>query len=127
MRFFSCPQVTSEPPVQLASNYHATPCGVYGDSNALLLGLLQAQVLLNTLKIQGFPEKVEDQLKSLKIPTSVEKAMQQNVMNVCLFDAEQVKLGHKIKDPERPAFNFPRMYGMTDLRRKYVTKIIFVF
>lgn len=91
---------------------------MYGDSNALLLGMSQAQILLNTLKVQGYPEKIEDQLKNLKIPTSVEKAMYQSVMSACLFDPEQVKLGHKIKDAERPAFVFPRLFGISDLRRK---------
>lgn len=78
----------------------------------------QAQVLLNTLRIEGYTEKMEDQLQNLKIPTSVEKAMYQSVMSACVFDTEQVKLGHKKKDLERPAFNFPRIYGISDLRRK---------
>lgn len=48
--------------------------------------------------------------------------MYPDVQNRCIlkshmFDAMQVKLP-KIRDPERPAWNFPRVYGITDKRRK---------
>ncbi|XP_063704454.1 large ribosomal subunit protein mL37 [Culicoides brevitarsis] len=110
------PEIVPEAP-KLPENYHSKPCGVFGDSNALLLGMPQAQILLNTLKIDGYPEKLEDQMEKLSIPTNIERAMYQSVMNVCLFDPEQVKLEHRKKDPERPAYIFPRIYGLTDARR----------
>jgi len=46
-------------------------------------------------------------------------------LNSHLFDAEQQKLP-KRKDPERPAWNFPRDYGITDRRvnKLLVTKLL---
>uniref|UniRef100_A0A336KZI8 Large ribosomal subunit protein mL37 n=1 Tax=Culicoides sonorensis TaxID=179676 RepID=A0A336KZI8_CULSO len=120
------PETEAAASSQLPPDYHETKCAVYGDSSALLLGMPQAQVLLNTLKIEGYPEKIEEQIKNVKIPTSVEKAVYQSVMSACLFDAEQKKLGYKIKDPERPAFNFPRIYGITDERKNRLLFLKFI-
>ena len=38
-----------------------------------------------------------------------------------MFDAMQVKLP-KIRDPQRPAWNFPQIYGIVDKRRKQNAK-----
>lgn len=35
----------------------------------------------------------------------------------CMYDATQQKLPVR-KDPLRPAWNFPRDYGITDVRKK---------
>lgn len=50
-------------------------------------------------------------------PEHVNTNVQSAIMTSHVFDAQQEKLA-KIKDPKRPAFNFPRVYGITDFRRK---------
>lgn len=52
----------------------------------------------------------------LKIPEPINKSMEEAVLMSHLLDAEQQKLS-KIKDPLRPAFNFPRVLGITDSRK----------
>lgn len=44
--------------------------------------------------------------------------MQESILAAHLLDAEQKKTA-KIKVPERPAFVLPRVYGITDSRKKY--------
>jgi len=101
----------------LPENWNNQPCYLFKDENVLLEGVAQAQALLNTLKVDGYPEKVEDFIHKTSIPTSVDKNLQQSILNACVFDAEQTKLRRKIKDPERPAYNFPRVYGISDHRK----------
>lgn len=88
------------------------------DENVLLEGVPQAQVLLNTLKFDGYPERMEDFIHKSVIPAGIDRNLQQSILNSCVYDAEQLKLGYKIKDPNRPAYNFPRVYGITDARKK---------
>jgi len=52
---------------------------LYGDSNVLINGREQTQVLLKTVIIDGFPEKIESQFASLKVAADVERSMQQSV------------------------------------------------
>lgn len=93
--------------------------GVYlfGDSNVPVYGVHQAQSLLKTLVIDGMPDKVEKQFNSVKLPSDLERSMQQSVLVSHLLDAEQQKTA-KIKDPLRPMFVFPRAYGITEARKK---------
>lgn len=102
----------------LPENWNQQICHLFGDENVLLEGVPQAQVLLNALKFQSYPEKLQEFIHKTAVPSTVEKNLQQSVLNACVFDAEQQKLGYKIKDLERPAYNFPRIYGITDLRKK---------
>ena len=90
---------------------------LFGDSNVLVQGISQAQVLLKTLVFDKFPEKVEDSFCNQKLPSDVERSMQQSVLISHLLDAEQQKTA-KIKDPLRPMRSFPRNYGITDGRKK---------
>ena len=92
-------------------------CYLYSDSNVLLDGVKQAQNLLNTLVFNEYPASMEERLAKLQIPVSLDRSMQQSVLSSHLFDAEQVKLEHKIKDLNRPAFNFPRLYGISPSRK----------
>jgi large subunit ribosomal protein L37 len=87
----------------------------------LLEGVRQAQNLLNTLVIDEYPTVVEERLAKIKIPISMDRSMQQSVLASQLFDAEQVKLYKKIKDPNRPAFTFPRLYGISSERKCNLT------
>lgn len=108
------------PEVQLDENhplYKREPCYLYGDRNVLLEGVRQAQVLLNTVVYDELPLKVEERVDKTKIPTQLDRSMQQSVLAALVFDAEQVKTG-LVKDPERPAFKFPRVYGISSERKK---------
>lgn len=80
-------------------------------------GIPQAQVLVNTQVFAELPEKYEELLTSQKIPSDVERSMQQSVLVSHLLDAEQKKTA-KIVSPLRPMRPFPRNYGITDTRKK---------
>lgn len=97
--------------------YKQQPQLFYDDSNVLLEGVTQAQVLLNTIVFDEFPDKIADAFENLKLPSDIERSMQQSVLVSHLLDAEQKKLA-KMKDPERPMWNYPRAYGISDTRKK---------
>ncbi|KAJ8948101.1 hypothetical protein NQ318_008454 [Aromia moschata] len=94
-------------------NWHNRPLLSYRDNNVLLEGLTQAKILTNTVQLKdGLPERI-----SLKNFTDGENNhIKSIILQSHVFDAEQKKLP-KIKDPERPAWNFPRSYGITQKRR----------
>lgn len=92
-------------------------CHTYGDTNVLLEGLQQAQVITKTVAINGLPPNVEQLLDSTKIPATTETFVQNAILTSHVFDAQQVKTA-KLKDPNRPAFVLPRVYGITDFRKK---------
>lgn len=95
-------------------DWHTEPLLFYKDENVLLEGLNQAKVLTKTVELQeGLPETIV--LKD--IPKEIDTFAKQIVKNSQIFDAEQKKLP-KIKDPVRYFFNFPRVYGVTQNRRK---------
>lgn len=107
-------------------NWHAKPCHVYGDSNVLLEGIPQAQILIKTIEINGFPKNIEEAISKLQLNSNVDKNVQNSILASHVFDAEQVKLP-KIKIPERPAFNLPREYGISHHRRRrlLIHKLLF--
>lgn len=90
---------------------------IFGDSNVLVQGVKQAQVLLKTAVFNEFPQKVEEAFESLKLPADVERSMQQAVLVSHLLDAEQQKT-IKIVNPLRPMRPYPRNYGITEARKK---------
>lgn len=94
--------------------------GLYliGDNNVLVEHMPQTQVLLNTLVIEGLPERVSKAFEKTKLPADLERSMQQSVLVSHLLDAEQQKLA-PIKDPLKPMRGLPRPYGITDARKKY--------
>lgn len=93
-------------------NYHVRRLLTYNDNNILLEGLQQAKALTKTVQLkEGLPESVCLNDLSKEINRYCKKI----ILNSHIFDAEQKKLP-KIKDPERPAFNLPRVYGITQER-----------
>lgn len=88
------------------------------DQNVLLEGTQQAQVLTNTIAVKEFPEHIDKFSKNLKLPDSIHSEVQKRIMLSCVFEATQQKLPKK-KDPSRPAWVFPRDYGIPDTRKKY--------
>lgn len=83
------------------------------DDNVLLEGLNQAKIITNTVEVkEGLPESI-DLDQSIK---GINRRVKEIILCSHLFDAQQEKLP-KIKDPLRPAFNFPRTYGITQQRK----------
>lgn len=97
-------------------DWHDRPVLSYKDNNILLEGLNQAKILTKSIELkEGLPERIVLKDISKKIDNRVKNI----ILSSCLFDAEQQKLP-KLKDPERPAWNFPRVYGITQNRAKLV-------
>ncbi|KAJ3647624.1 hypothetical protein Zmor_019491 [Zophobas morio] len=91
-------------------NWHDKTILTYRDNNVLLKGLQQAKILTNTVELkQGLPDFT---LKSTK---KIDRRVKEIILTSHVFDAEQ-KILPKVKDPERPAWNFPRVYGITQPR-----------
>ena len=89
----------------------------YDDSNVLVEGVQQTQALLKTLIFDELPEKMEQKFSTLKLPSDIERSMQQSVLVSHLLDAEQQKTA-KIVNPLRPMRPFLRNYGITEARKK---------
>lgn len=90
---------------------------LYGNSHVLVNGVQQAQVLTKSLVFDELPEKMEDVFYNLKLPSDVERSMQQSVLVSHLLDAEQQKTAKKI-NPLRPMRPPPRSYGISEKRKK---------
>ncbi|KAL1512698.1 hypothetical protein ABEB36_002246 [Hypothenemus hampei] len=106
----------------IIDNFHERPLLTYGDENVLLEGLTQAKILTNTVQIQeGLPSTFH--IKD--IPKEINRRVKKAILGAHVFDAEQQKLA-KIKDPEKPAWNFPRIYGITPERvfKLLITKLL---
>jgi large subunit ribosomal protein L37 len=103
-------------------NWHDRPCHLFRDSNVLLEGVAQAQVLLKTMVINELPTAMEEAVAKQKVPAQVDKAVQESVMAACVYDAEQKVLARR-KIPERPAYVLPRDYGITDGRKNRLLTI----
>lgn len=89
-------------------------CLTYKDDNVLLEGLNQAKVLTNTVQVQ---ENLPEKLAFKEVDKNFDSLVKHAIFSSNVFDAEQKKLP-KIKDPLRPSFNFPRVYGITEQRVK---------
>lgn len=98
-------------------DYQAEECYVFGDSNVLVEGVAQTQILLNTLVFKNLPDKMEESFVNIKVPSDVERSMQQSVLVSHLLDGEQQKT-EKIVNPLRPMRPYPRNYGITEARKK---------
>lgn len=78
-------------------------------------GLTQAKIITKTVELEeGLPET----LSKANITNDIDKKVKKIILNAHLFDSYQDKLP-KRKDPLRPAWNFPRDFGITDFRKKY--------
>ncbi|KAG6449976.1 39S ribosomal protein L37, mitochondrial [Manduca sexta] len=111
-----------ERPLPLDENhpeYKEIPCYTLKHTNVLLEGLSQAQVLTKTIVADGtLPPKIEE-LAQLPAPAAIHENVKKAILSANVFDCEQKKLP-KIKDPNRPAYNFPRILGITDRRRNQI-------
>ncbi|XP_050521092.1 39S ribosomal protein L37, mitochondrial [Daktulosphaira vitifoliae] len=95
------------------------PCLVFSDHNVLVQGLDQAKVFTNSVEpSSGLPQHLQDLFEAYKIPNQddhVKRIINASVM----YDSIQEKLPIK-KDKERPAWNFPRDYGIPTKRRVHL-------
>lgn len=96
--------------------YKKNPCSVLADHNVLVEGLDQMKVLTKTVETEdGLPRTVEN-LTPSENSVQNDKLVKRYILSSHLFDATLDKLPH-IHDPERPAFRFPRVYGVPFSRR----------
>lgn len=111
-----------EQPIPLDENhpqYKQKPCYTLKNTNVLLEGIAQAQVLTKTIIAENnLPPKIEE-LAQIPAPAAIHENVKKAILSSNVFDAEQKKLP-KIKDPVRPAYNFPRILGITDRRRNEI-------
>lgn len=109
-----------EKPIPIDENhpdYKERPCYTLKNTNVLLEGISQAQVLTKSLIVEGkLPSKIEE-LAELPAPSTIHENIKKAILSANVFDCEQKKLP-KIKDAVRPAYNFPRILGISDRRRK---------
>lgn len=97
--------------------WNSRKCHIFGDTNVLVEGMPQAQVLTKTVSVNGLPEKLQTSIDNIEISRETDRNMKNAILAAHLFDTEQQKL-EKLKDPLRPAWNFPRVYGITRQRKK---------
>lgn len=98
-------------------DYKERPCYTLKNTNVLLEGIAQAQALTKTVIAEGkLPSKIEE-LAELPAPTTIHENIKKAILSANVFDCEQKKLP-KIKEKERPAYNFTRILGISDRRRK---------
>ncbi|XP_022121277.2 39S ribosomal protein L37, mitochondrial [Pieris rapae] len=100
-------------------NFKERPCYTLTNTNVLLEGISQAQVLTKTVIAEDkLPPRIEE-LAQLPAPKAVHEGVKKAILSANVFDCEQKKLP-KIKDSERPAYNFTRILGITDRRRNQI-------
>lgn len=95
---------------QTHPDWHDEVCYLYRDSNVLLLGEDQAKCITKSVEIQN--ELPHDLSKVETLTKDMDKYIKKLILSSHVFDAEQKKLP-VVKDPERPAWVFPRTYGIT--------------
>lgn len=89
------------------------------DKNVLTFGKDQAQCLTKTLVVPELPENLQKRIDNVEIPTETEVQIKNSILQAHLYDAHQEKLP-KRKHPEKLMWNYPRDFGITDQRKKYV-------
>lgn len=92
-------------------------CYTFGDTNLLVEGMQQAQLVTKSMVVDGLPASVQQVIDNVKIPSQSDVFMQDIVRTSFLFQADQEKLP-KRRNPDKPMYNFKRDYGITNLRRK---------
>ncbi|KYM78433.1 39S ribosomal protein L37, mitochondrial [Atta colombica] len=100
---------------EIHPNWKAKACLVFKDNNVLQEGFHQAQILTNTVCLSNSSSNyIQDLFQDL--PEHVDNIVKRIIYTSNIFDAYQEKLP-KRKDPERPAWVFPRDYGITNRRK----------
>ncbi|KAF7998248.1 hypothetical protein HCN44_009646 [Aphidius gifuensis] len=99
-------------------DWHDKYCWQFDDHELLVQGTDQAQLLTKTILIKdSMPDKLETIMSNDCQTTNViDSFVEKTIKTSTIFDAEQKKLP-KLKDPTRPAWNFPRVYGITHVKK----------
>ncbi|XP_043471502.1 39S ribosomal protein L37, mitochondrial isoform X2 [Leptopilina heterotoma] len=98
-------------------NWHDFPCLMYEDNDLLVEGVPQGKVLVKTIQFEEeFPQRIESLFN--QCPENIHHLVLRSLLSSNLFDAYQEKLP-KLKDPARPAWNFPRSLGITSVRKSF--------
>ncbi|XP_070164605.1 large ribosomal subunit protein mL37 [Polyergus mexicanus] len=109
---------TLEPTIsvnKIHPDWKAQACLIFKDHNVLQEGLRQAQILTNTVcLLDNSSNYIQDSL--LDLPEYIDDIVKRIIYTSNIFDAHQEKLP-KRKDPARPAWVFPRDYGITNCRK----------
>lgn len=96
-------------------DWKAKACLVFKDNNVLQEGFRQAQTLTNTVCLSNSSSNyIQDLFPDL--PEHVDNIAKRIIYTSNIFDAHQKRLP-KRKDSERPAWVFPRDYGITNRRK----------
>ncbi|XP_043278339.1 39S ribosomal protein L37, mitochondrial [Venturia canescens] len=111
-------QLFSSPPPrdQNHPNWNEKPRLEHLENNVILDGVKQAQILTKTQVHSALPEKLENFHE--EISPEVQRLVTRYIYASHIFDAHQSMLPKK-KDPLRPAFVFPRIYGIPDVRKAH--------
>ena len=97
------------------SDSKAESCLTYKDHDVLQGGVSQACLLTNTLMVDDkLPEKIRN--LATDVPEYVDDLLKRMIYTSSVYDAQQVKLP-RLKDPSRPSWRFPRVYGITSTRK----------
>ncbi|KAK9509844.1 hypothetical protein O3M35_004747 [Rhynocoris fuscipes] len=104
---------------EIQPDYHEEPCLNYSDHNVLIGGLDQAKVFTNSCEMDLSLLPFSERLDSASIDSSQNSIIKRLIKTSLLFDATQEKLPIR-KDPNRPAFVFPRDFGITDKRKNFL-------
>ncbi|KAK2582744.1 hypothetical protein KPH14_005011 [Odynerus spinipes] len=92
-------------------------CLTYRDHNVLQNGTAQAQLLTKTIHINNeLPQQIIE--KEMDVSEDIHHLIERTIKTSTVYDAHQ-ELLPKRKDPNRPAWNFPRDYGLTDIRKTH--------
>lgn len=92
---------------------------LFSDSNVLVYGTKQAQVLTKSIMLNELPENIERKLETIKLPTEIERSMHQSVLVSHLLDAEQKKSPIRVSlRPDKPKHIIRKEYSITDNRKK---------
>lgn len=99
-------------------DWHDKYCWQFDDHELLVQGTDQAQALTKTFLIKdSMPDKLEAIMSDdCQTTNEIDSFVEKTIKTSTIFDAEQKKLP-KLRDPTRPAWNFPRVYGITHVRK----------
>ncbi|XP_068968029.1 large ribosomal subunit protein mL37 [Bombus flavifrons] len=98
-------------------NSNSKSCLIIEDWNVLQEGVPQACVLTKTLKLDdALPKNIQELITD--VPDNIDNLLKRFVCTSVIYDAQQVKLP-RLKDPNRPAWVFPRVYGISSTRKMH--------
>nr|XP_018906949.1 PREDICTED: 39S ribosomal protein L37, mitochondrial [Bemisia tabaci] len=97
--------------------YHEEPLYTFKDHNVLVEGVEQAKLLTKTVEVKaGLPAEIENRIGKTPSHPDQHTFVERLILSSVAFDLKQDRLPRLI-DPKRPAYVFPRRYGVGDKRK----------